>query len=200
MRKFIVLAVVLVSAALVWSQQPQQAKKKSNNYLPLQKGNKWHYRVQVAGKSFDVTTQVSEIEKVKGQSLAKVDAVSQGKVVMSEHLRQDAKGVFRHRVNGIAVSQPVCVLKYPIMKGDSWKSKTKVANQEIELRCRVGKAEVTVPAGKYKAVTVEAEGKANGQPISTTYWFAPNVGIVKQTIEIGGTSTTMELVKFEQGK
>jgi hypothetical protein len=39
-----------------------------------------------------------------------------------------------------------------------------------------------------------------GKEVDTTYWFAPNVGIVKQIAMIGELNLTMELEKFEAAK
>jgi hypothetical protein len=48
----------------------------------------------------------------------------------------------------------------------------------------LGEEEVTVPAGKYKAVKVERvitaqDGKALDKPLKITVWFAKGIGRVK---------------------
>ncbi len=81
------------------------------------------------------------------------------------------------------------------------RSETKIGGQQFTVSGREGGTEeVQVPAGKYQAVSVKIETTVNGNKISTTYWFAPEVGIVKQTMGIQGKSINMELLKFEQGK
>jgi hypothetical protein len=56
-----------------------------------------------------------------------------------------------------------------------------------------GEEEVTVAAGKYKAIAVSMEMEFMGQKITSTSWFAPNVGLVKQKFDLAGTEGTMEL-------
>ena len=131
--------------------------------------------------------------------LARQETLSQGHV-NTEHLSSGGKGIFRHRINGIEAVPPMCVLRYPVKAGDSWMTDAKLGEQTAKLTSRVGAEEVTVPAGKYKAVTVQVEGEADGAKIRATYWFVANIGLVKQVGDIGGTQVTLEMEKFEAGK
>ena len=57
-----------------------------------------------------------------------------------------------------------------------------------------------MPAGTYQAVSVKLETTVKGNKVVTTYWFAPAVGIIKESMGIPGGAISMELVKFEEGK
>lgn len=199
MRSF--AALLLVLGVILVSTRPSIAddKVKPPDYLPLKEGMKWHYQVEGNGVKVPLITQVAKIESINGQPLARVETVAKGMVVASEHLSNTPQGIFRHRFNGVDVSPPVCVLKYPVKNGASWESENKLGEQKAKMACRVGSDEVEVPAGKYKAVTVQVDAEVEGMKLTTTYWFAAGVGIVKQTVEFGGRKTTMALEKFERG-
>ncbi len=67
---------------------------------------------------------------------------------------------------------------------------------------KVVEKEVKVPAGTYKAIPVAGQDiEANGVKITRlTYYFAENVGMVKQVIEIENNKIIIELERFEQAK
>ena len=53
-----------------------------------------------------------------------------------------------------------------------------------------------MPAGKFNAVSVQAELNEPTGRVRTTLWFVENVGVVKQTLEEGKRTLTLELEKF----
>lgn len=59
---------------------------------------------------------------------------------------------------------------------------------------------VEVPGGKYQTIRVQIKLEENGQQIETTYWFAKDVGFVKQTLNVAGISIMLELEKFDRKK
>lgn len=93
------------------------------------------------------------------------------------------------------------LLKYPVKEGESWESKTKIGPDLLPIKCTVGKfAQVEVPAGKFKAIPVRVETEQKGMPVISENWFAPNVGIVQQKVEVGGMKIDIKLTKFEKAK
>jgi hypothetical protein len=126
--------------------------------------------------------------------------VVRGNVVATEHLSSTDKGIFRHRLNGIEVSPPLCLLQHPFKKGETWETALKLGAQTAKVTCRADSEEVTVPAGKYKALSVHMEVKEGDMKTRTTYWFAEGIGVVKQTVDVGGKTITIELEKYEAGK
>jgi hypothetical protein len=166
----------------------------------LSPGTKWSYEVNQDGKKIKVDSQIVKVEKIDGKSLAVLEKTVNGNVSGTEHLATTEKGVFRHRVDGIELSPPVCILKYPLKKDDTWETESTIANEPLKVKGKVFDTEdVTVPAGKYKAYRVEIETSVAGMNATITFWFAPDVGIVKQTADSTGKNT-VELAKFEAGK
>lgn len=167
------------------------------DYYPVQIGTRWHYRVEAADKQGQMTMQVGKIEKIDDQVLARMESLTKGRVTGSEHIRSDATGIHRHRVNGLECTPPLCLLRYPVKDGESWESEIRMGEEKAKVKCTVGKDEVEVPAGKYKAVTTRVELEQAGKKFVFVYWFVPGVGVVKQTGELGDLRMKLELEKFE---
>ena len=136
---------------------------KAPDYFPLASGTKWSYELDQAGKKTKISSQIAKVETVDGKSLALFETTINGEVTSTEQLAATEKGVFRHRINGIELSQPVCILKYPLKKDDTWEAETTIANEPLKIKGKViDNEEVTVAAGKYKAFQVEVETSAAG--------------------------------------
>jgi hypothetical protein len=192
-----VLAISLTSGAL----QAASGQDKAPDYFPLKAGTKWSYELTQGGKKTKIDSQIAKVETLDGKSLSVFETSVKGEVAATEHLAATEAGVFRHRVNGIALSPPICILKYPLKKDDTWETETTIANEQLKVKGKVlDNEDVTVAAGKYKAFRVEVETSAAGMRATTVFWFAPDVGVVKQTTENAGMTVTAELEKFEAGK
>ena len=181
---------------------PVEKQDKQADYYPLRVGNKWQFELEVKGKTIDAEYQVAKIEQIDGQALACIEASMDGKAAATEHLATSDKGIFRHRTDGMELTPPVCLLKYPIKEGETWTGKTKASGAgELIYKCRVGKWEnVEVPAGKFKTITMNISLEQGGMTIVSDYWFAAGVGIVKQEFDMNGLKFSLKLKKFEEGK
>jgi hypothetical protein len=201
--------LILFVFGLALSCQPlataQEKTQDSKSYYPLKAGNKWTYQIEsdsVAKGSANLINQIAKIEKIDGVSLARLETIAKGKVAATEHLNVTEKGIFRNRYNGTEVSPPICILKFPIKKGSTWKTESKVGDEKLSVSCKSDEDEIEVPAGKFKTVKVvmDAEVAGAGILVSTTYWFAQGVGVVKQHVNINSMQFTLLLEKFEEGK
>ena len=197
------VAMALVGGASIFAAVDETTP----DYYPLKVGTKWHYDFSANGNKMTVINAIAKVEDIDGQSLSRLETTIDNQVKATEHLTVTDKGVFRHRIKGIAITPPVCLLKFPVKDGETWNADVKIGEQQITLKAKAGKEEeVTVPAGKYKAVTSELEVTAGGDNVKTRYWFAKDVGVVKQTIEINSTkeinstNIELELSKFEKAK
>ncbi len=201
MRQAIGFVLVLLIGIASAAQQAETDKEKRPDYYPLKPGTKWIYKVEGNGKKLELTSQIAKLETIEGKSLALVEKLIGGNVTETEHLTATDKGVFRNRTNGIELSPPVCLIKYPIKKGETWESEATLANQQMKVKSKsVDIEEVTVPAGKYKAIRVDVEISVAGFNANFKYWFAPDVGVVKQTTDLGGSKISAELEKYEPAK
>ena len=192
----LVLAISVTGA----SRQAGTSQEKAPDYFPLQLGTKWSYELDQGGKKIKIESQIARMETIDGKSLAVLEKSLNGNVSGTEHLAATEKGVFRYRVDGVELSPPVCVVKYPLKKDDTWETETTIANEQVKVKGKVvGTEEVTVPAGTYKTFRVEVETSVAGMQATMTFWLAQDVGIVKQTAGSSGKND-VELAKFEAGK
>jgi hypothetical protein len=201
MKWVIAFVIVLASAPFSGAQAPQ-GKEKLPNYYPLSPGNKWTYQVDAGdGKKVELSNQIAKTETIDGKPMARLETLLNGNVVATEHLMISTEGVFRCRYNGVEVSPPVCILKYPIKEEAMWETDTKIGGQQLKIKSSTGKfEEVTTPAGKYKTAPVVTETDVTGTTIKAKLWFAPDVGIVKQDTEFGEKKFNLELLKFDAAK
>lgn len=173
---------------------------KTPNYYPLVAGNQWTYQLTVNGNAVTMVSKIAKIETIDQLKLARLEAEVGGNVGQTEHLQQTDKGVFRHRANGIEVTPPLMLMKYPFKAGEKWGGEFTALGQKAKYSCEAGEETVEVAAGKFKTARIVVTVEQNGQNIATTYWFAENVGFVKQTLDVNGMSILAELQKFEMKK
>ena len=187
------------SLLLTTSLSAQKPVEKS--YYPISEGNKWHYLIKAEGQpERKLTNQIAKIEMIDGESLARLETVINGNVAASEHLQITEKGLFRKRFNGTEINPPICLLKFPIKDGEKWESNTKIGAIELKVKCNLEFEEAVVPAGKFKCAKVHVETEQKGANIITTYWFAPELGMVKQYVDINSKAFSVQLEKFESSK
>jgi hypothetical protein len=208
----LVAAIVMVSP--VAAQSPPSGKSavqapagkataKAPDYYPLKPGTTWHYQLDTGdGQKRQLTSQIAGVDNVDGKDLARLQVFADGQALATEHLASTDRGVFRVRMNNVDVSPPICLIKYPLKTGQSWGGETESKGEKMKVDCSEGKPEeVKVPAGTYQAIPCTIVVTAGPQKYTNVFWFAENVGIVKQRSEIPGPVTVvMELTKFEAAK
>src|SRR5262249_27108126 len=146
-----------------------------------------------SGMKKSATMQIVKVETIAGQTRARFEVTQMGKKL--EHVGEIStsdKGVFLHKIE-----PPLCLLKYPVTEGQTWRAKSTINGVGFLTICTVGKWEqVEVPAGKFKAIKVRVEYEENAAPFSMEHWFAADVGLVMS--KVSGTKTILKLEKFEK--
>jgi hypothetical protein len=172
-------------------------KVKESPFYPMKIGTKWHY--QIAMNKF--VMQVKKHEKIGDATYAVLEASADGKALNTEYFGVRSDGIYRFSMQGKKLDKPYCILKLPPKKGATWKAEFKISGELHKGTFVSGEEEVTVPAGKFQAVTAFSQGflQPDKKKITYKYWFAEKVGLVKQTTDIGDNITMigMELEKFE---
>lgn len=206
MSKYSALVLVVLGASFwVSTGNAQEKSQNEKSYYPLNAGNKWTYQIEsdnIPKGSAKLVNQIAKIEKIDNVSLARLETTAKDRIAATEHLSVNEKGIFRHRYNGVEITPPICLLKFPIKKNDSWKTESVTGKEKVKMACKSDEEEIEVPAGKFKTVKVvlDAEVVDAGIIVSTTYWFASRTGIVKQHVNINGMQFSILLEKFEEGK
>ncbi len=127
--------------------------------------------------------------------------VVSGPKELTEHVAVLKDGVYRFSTANKDISPPLCFLKLPITSGGSWKVDSNSENVQLTGTFKCDDASVKVPAGAYPAKHISSKDFMLGnEKMVIDYWFAPDVGIVKQHIRVGNNGVLMELKEFKAGK
>jgi hypothetical protein len=188
------LLLVLGTAARTADKAPETP------YFPLKVGDSWDYRMG----DTKFTLKVAKFEEVDKQNCARVEMTVGGKLHSYDLIAVKPDGVYRYVTDGNKADPPVCFLKLPPKKDETWKVESSVAGMgKLTGTFKSGEVdELKVGDKKYeKLITVSGDDLvAGGQKISVTYYFAKDVGMVKQTLSVNGQQAVIELEKFEAGK
>ncbi|HMF20456.1 MAG TPA: hypothetical protein VKE98_24815 [Gemmataceae bacterium] len=189
----------LLTGARANSQDKKDSK--TPNYYPLTVGNEWTFQVTAGGNTAQAVSRIVKMETINEVPLAYLEASVKGKVVATEHLRQTKEGVFRYRNNRQEITPPFCLVKYPVKSGSKWSGDIAIGNDKGKYYSEAIEETVEVKAGKFKAmrVSVKVESPKQGV-VTTTYWFVPDIGFVRQTVDTGRLNVVMELEKFQAAK
>lgn len=166
-------------------------------YYPIAVGTTWSYRA--GDNRFQL--KITEIKPVGNSSRAKLELLVGGKPISHEHVGITKDAVVRFSFEGKDANPPIEFLRLPAKGGMTWKVNSKVDGQALTGTFKTGEEEVKVTAGTYKTITVSGQDlEANGVKLSMTYYFAKDVGMVKQVIELASQKIVIELEKYEPGK
>lgn len=168
----------------------------AGRFYPLKIGNSWQYRIGDAKFVFKIT----RFEKVGDQMCARIEMSTGGQAQAVEHVAVKDGSICRYQFEGKQAEPPVKFLERPDQVGHTWKVKSTIGQEKLAGTFKIGKVDkVTVPAGTFHNVVTSSSDDmdANGQKIGFTYYFARDVGMIKQTIKIHNQEIAIELEKFE---
>jgi len=196
-RWTLALLLPLLSAAGAVAQDVK--KLETTEYYPLSVGTTWTYST---GEG-TMTTKVAKHEEIGGVMCARIEATTADKKTTSEYVHVSEDGVYRHQASEQSITPPLLFLKLPVKDGASWKVDVKVAGKKLAGSYTMSVEEVTLKNGKkYSDVVVcqSDDFEIDGQQLPHTYYFAKDIGIVKQVVSFAGEEVVMELDKFEPGE
>jgi hypothetical protein len=171
-------------------------KMEESPYYPTKVGTTWTYK----GPNGEVVNKIVKHEKVGDVLCARVETSVGGKTVANEHIRVTKEGIYRYKLNDMAVQPPVLLMKLPPKKDDEWKVDSKLGTQAITGKIVTKEEKIAVPAGKYESFVGAATLESMGQKVEVSNYFVKDVGIAKLTVSGGGQKVELELAKFEAGK
>ncbi|HKP04072.1 MAG TPA: hypothetical protein VJU77_12030 [Chthoniobacterales bacterium] len=200
------LALALLTLASVSSAQAEEPKA-STDYFPLRVGDSWTYRnsadqseytLKVLGEEKQADGSVRyQVEKLAGPKDSQVKihlwfSKAKGWVLLHgerypEHEGLEAK---YEPPKQYLPSPPAPEAKW------EWSGKDYTQTPMLEKNRVVGSEEITVPAGKFRAMKVVSEVTGSSAPVTKTYWYADGVGLVKTTSEAGEIKYGSELADY----
>jgi hypothetical protein len=190
-----VALLVLVSTA---GAAPTLKEPKQPLYFSTTEGSRRVYVVRYGGNTVERTEVVSKVEKKDGVCRVSLGRDVGGEVHPMTTVEVSDKGIFRVATAGRDLPTPNPLLKLPAKPGDTWEWEQEGpggAGPMVKTTYTVGKEEeIEVPAGKFKAIPVEAVLDMNGRIMKTTSWYAPGIGPVK-TVSDSGTNQQTQVLK-----
>jgi hypothetical protein len=175
-----------------------------STYYPTKKGTRWTYKASAE----TISVEIKKVEKFGTNDQVELETRVGGTVVSNEFvfIKLDGgstpDGLYRVAVSNAEVKPGLLFLKLPPRSGQSWVVNSKLGSEEVSGKFTSGEEKgVKVPAGSFDTITVSAPDLlANGKKMSLTYYFAENVGLVKQVAKYEGVEVVLELVKYEPPK
>jgi hypothetical protein len=204
MKKVGILAA-LGLAALVFAAEAKVKKKEppkaTPDYFPLQAGYKWTYRnLEEGGYTLSVVKEESPgegpvrftIELLSGVKVHRVYSKAKDWVLFHSEDYPEHEGLKS------SYDPPRQYLPNPLAAGQKWewsgKDPTQVEYRESSRA--VDFEDVTVPAGKFRAMKVVTEVSGASILKIRTNWYADGVGLVKSATEAGQIKYGSELTDY----
>ena len=197
----IVLATLaLGSSAMAGKPKPKPTKTEAD-YFPLRIGDSWTYRnTEEGGYTFRVLSEQPQeagpvryiVELRSGVIIQKIFSKAAGWVLFHAESYPEHEGL------QATYEPPKQYLPNPLVAGQKWewggKDPTQVDHHE---KSRVvGFENVTVAAGKFRAMKVVSEVSSGAAPMTKTSWYVDRVGLVKSTTEGGQIKYGSELTDY----
>lgn len=205
LRILVVFALLVALMACVSSVLAE--KKPPPDYFPMAQGFWWKYKMVEQGGEF--TIKVVGTEKIGEVNCFRLDTLGKdNKLLLTEYYsKTPGKVMWLREVyasnNMIVNFDPARTLIHnPLVKADSWEWKGKgMMDVEIEDSAVVEKfEEVTVPAGKFSCAVIQMTNIQGGVETKKTYWYAPNVGMVKSLMKTAVGDKNLVLEKYNLKK
>lgn len=206
MQKRIRLAFGCFTLCVLTSAVHAQQPLKSSEYFPTKIGTRWIYKTTAGNETARIEVRIVEKEAIAGTMCVKLEAATLVKNnvrtrIQNEHVHVSEKGAFRYAANNNNLTPPLQFLSFPAKKGESWNVASRSLGLELKGTFKIEEEEITVPAGKFKAVVCRVENfTIDGKKVPHTYYFASGIGLIKQVVEYGGQTVVLELEKFEAAK
>lgn len=187
-------AVVVVTVAAC--SNPEKIEESA--YYPVGVGSTWTYSVpQSDAKQTKqiFVTHVAAHEKISGVMCARIESMSGGQIVGTDHISVTKNAIYRYTLNDDEASSPIQLLKLP-PNNDEWTIDSRCKNGDFSGKASVKQESVTVPAGTYQAQVVKSSIKMIGQNITSTSYFVKDVGLAKIQLTAVGSTANLELESF----
>ena len=166
------------------------------DYFPFKPGSEWTYSLS-NGQSLSI--RVTATASVKGTECAVVESQS-GPQKAKEWMAVTAEGLKVFRIENaqgtVEYPQPLLRAKFPLTKGDSWTLTVPEGpvQNTYQYTCE-GLETVTVRGAAIEAVKLTASRRTLQGPFTMSAWYGKGLGLVKQTLSLGGQTMTAELTQ-----
>jgi hypothetical protein len=191
----------------------QEKKGYKSELYPLGDGYQWRYKATVNDaptQQVVMTAEKPELyehkftvdkKEVPDTAVRYHLKIVSGKKELFEQVAVFNDGVYRLSTADKDITPPLRFLKLPVKEGESWTWKATSENVPLTGTFTCERDKVKVPAGEFDALRVSCpDFQLGAEKMGLDYWFAKDVGIVKQRVRVGKSDVTLELEDFKPGK
>jgi hypothetical protein len=196
----VVVLPTLILVLTAFGAKPREPKAPAD-YFPLRVGDSWSYRNTEEG---GYTWKVLSEEPQEGGPVRYVVEVRSGVIIQNVFSKADGWVLFHsesypeHEGLKATYEPPKHYLPNPLVAGQKWewtgKDSTQVEHHESGRV--VGFENLTVAAGKFRAMKVVSEVSGGASPMTKTNWYVDGVGLVKSTTQGGQIKYGSELTDY----
>jgi hypothetical protein len=186
-----------------------QSYAEDQNLWPFQVGNTWTVRTNINGKPISNVVTVTAVTVGKDSSIATLESRTGSSPLHKETYRFNSHEISRLTtgVNGVSkISPGLPVIVYPLSAGSKWYWNGTITTKGKQLAAAAkmiasGPETLSLPAGKFQAFKVHVDLVVAAGKLRVTspndYWFAPGIGLVRQTATIGKTTYDSTLTQYK---
>src|SRR2546421_11561314 len=198
--------LTIVAAALVLTPEAFGRKSKAEakagaDYFPLRLGDSWTYRnTEEGGYTLKVLSEEPHeggqvryvVELLSGAKINHVYSKTPGWVLFHAEKYPEHEGL------EATYEPPKQYLPNPLVAGQKWEwtGKDSTQMEHHESNRVIGFENITVAAGKFRAMKVVSEVSGGAIPMIKTSWYADGVGLVKTATEGGQIKYGSELTDY----
>jgi hypothetical protein len=216
----VALFLLLASAGPGQTQKTEPMEVHSD-YYPLGAGYQWTYKATVneappqkvtimAGKpevfEYKFTVDKKEIsEQAVRYPLKIVSGPKESLKQMNEQVAVLKDGVYRISTAGKdtsppkEITPPLRFLKLPVKGGETWTVSATSENVALAGTFTSDMEPVKVPLGNFETLHVSSpDFQLGNEKMAVDYWFAKDVGLVKQRVRVGKSNVVLELEAFNK--
>ena len=196
------ICVLITCASPVLAQAPDW-----RDYFPLKVGQRWTYIVNADPKkevvieverTEDFTRMAMKDDKKNSEKFTGfILKSSSGDKVTRDHVVVMENGVYRIYAAGTLINPPLLFFKFGLQKvGETWDVDSTSGNITIKGTYSIRRGEVQVPYAKkpLNAIIVSfSNNKPGDERHEIEYWFAKDLGMVKQRVSLKNHHIVLEL-------
>jgi hypothetical protein len=194
-------SVVAISILLLTHPAAGLKSKAAADFFPLRVGDTWTYRNTEAG---GYTWKVLSEEPQQGGPVRYVVEFRSEVIIQNVFSKAGGWVLFHaesypeHEGLKATYEPPKQYLPNPLVAGQKWEwsGKDPTQTERHESNRVVGFENVTVSAGKFRAMKVVSQISGGATPMTKTCWYAEGVGLVKSTTEGGQIKYGSELTDY----
>ena len=169
-------------------------------YQPATVGDQLVYERDYGAQSWELVLEVTDVRHEGAALIVTLREVEGDLAPESYRFDVSAKGVYSVGEGDAALGSPVCFLRLPFKKGETWEAAHKLDGETYPTKyTAAGEEEVEVPAGKFRCLRIESEYVFKGATCTRTCWMAPRCGMVKKVDAGMGYVGTTVLKSFTPG-